>query len=69
MKGVDVPLYGISDEGDGQMMYPGNNYEFKGSRVREYPIAQNGKELKKLDDLTNFTNYNKPSKGWLSKYE
>ncbi len=29
----------------------------------------NGGELKKLDQLTNFTNYNKPtSKGWLEKY-
>jgi hypothetical protein len=33
-------------------------------------ISKNGSELIKLDQLTNFTNYNKPTAGgWLSKYE
>ena len=32
--------------------------------------AKNGNQLVKLDQLTNFTNYNKPQPGgWLSKYE
>ncbi len=33
-------------------------------------VAQNGKELVKLDQLTNFTNYNTPQPGgWLNKYQ
>jgi len=74
MEGVDEPLIGISDEGDQQYMTPGKNYKFKGKRVREYPVAKNGlrqeqKGLQNLDQLTNFTNYNKPQPGgWLDKY-
>jgi hypothetical protein len=65
MEGVDQPLLGISDEGDQQYMTPGNNYKFKGTKVREYPMAKNGKRqeqkgLINLDDLLNFTNYNIP---------
>ena len=65
MEGVDEPLLGISDEGDQQYMTPGNNYKFKGTKVREYPMAKNGKRqeqkgLINLDDLLNFTNYNIP---------
>jgi hypothetical protein len=74
MEGVDQPLIGISDEGDQQYMLPGKNYKFKGKKVREYPVAKNGlrqeqKGLQNLDQLTNFTNYNKPQPGgWLNKY-
>jgi hypothetical protein len=74
MEGVDQPLIGISDEGDQQYMLPGKNYKFKGKKVREYPVAKNGlrqeqKGLQNLDQLTNFTNYNKPQPGgWLDKY-
>lgn len=69
MEGVDQPLIGISDEGDQQYMTPGNNYKFKGTKVREYPMAKNmakngkrqeQKGLINLDDLLNFTNYNIP---------
>jgi hypothetical protein len=64
MKGVNEPLIGISDTGDTKLMVPGEGYKFKGKKVTEYPIAQNG--LTKLDQLTNFTNYNKPQPGgWL----
>jgi hypothetical protein len=70
MKGVPYPVLGISDVGDTQMMYPEQEYKFVGNKVTEYPLAKNGSALKRLDDLTNFTNYNKPqSSGWLSKYE
>jgi len=70
MKGVPYPVLGISDTGDTQMMYPEEEYKFVGNKVTEYPLAKNGSALKRLDDLTNFTNYNKPqSSGWLSKYE
>ena len=75
MKGVDQPLLGISDEGDIQYMEPNKNYKFKGKKVREFPIARNGinnldeNSLQQLDQLTNFTNYNKLSNGgWLDKF-
>ena len=74
MQGVPYPVLGISDTGDTQMMYPEEEYEFDGEKVTEYPIAKNGlrqeqKGLVNLDQLTNFTNYNKPQPGgWLNKY-
>ena len=77
MEGVDQPLMGISDTGDVQYMEPGEDYEFEGEYVTEYPVAKKGISVnnadaqpnKKLDQLLNFTNYNKPTKGgWLDKY-
>ena len=77
MKGVNQPLIGVSDEGDVKYMEPGKDYKFKGKKVKEYPVAKKGisvnnadaQPLKKLDQLLNFTNYNKPTKGgWLDKY-
>lgn len=76
MKGVNQPLIGVSDTGHIQYMEPNKNYKFKGKKVTEYPIvnssnnssssAKNGGQLTKLDQLTNFTNYNKPQPGgWL----
>ena len=75
MEGVPYDVLGISDTGDTQMMYPEEEYEFDGEKVTEYPMAKNGlrqeqKGLVNLDNLLNFTNYNKPQPGgWLSKYE
>jgi hypothetical protein len=77
MEGVDQPLIGISDTGDIQFMEPGEDYEFDGNYVTEYPVARGGisvnqadaQPVKKLDQSLNFTNYNKPTKGgWLDKY-
>jgi hypothetical protein len=77
MQGVNQDLIGISDEGDVQYMEPGKDYKFKGKKVKEYPVAKYGvnqqdeKTAQHLDQLTNFTNYNKPkakSGGWLDKY-
>jgi len=77
MKNVEYgPLLGISDEGDVQYMEPGKDYKFKGKKVKEYPVAKNGvnqqdeKTVQHLDQLLNFTNYNKPKakNGWLDKY-
>ena len=77
MEGVYQPLLGISDTGDTQMMYPGEDYEFDGEYVTEYPMAKSGmsvnnadaQPIEKLDQLLNFTNYNKPTKGgWLDKW-
>jgi hypothetical protein len=45
MQGVPYPVLGISDIGDVQMMYPGEDYTFDGETVTEYPIAQRGKTL------------------------
>lgn len=42
MQGVPYPVYGISDTGDTQMMYPGQDYSFDGSSVTEYPMMQTG---------------------------
>ena len=70
MQGVNYPVLGISNTGDEQLMMPGEDYKFDGDSVTEYPLAQNGKELVKLDQLTNFTNYNTPQPGgWLNKYQ
>ena len=76
MKGVPYPVLGVSDTGDVQMMYPEQEYKFKGKKVREYPMAKNGinnldaKPLTKLNQLTNFTNYNtKQPGGWMDKYQ
>jgi len=75
MQGVPYDVLGISDTGDTKLMKPGKNYKFKGKKVTEFPMAKNGlrqeqKGLVNLDNLLNFTNYNKPQPGgWLSKYE
>jgi hypothetical protein len=42
MEGVNEPLLGIDDTGDTKLMLPGENYKFKGEKVTEYPIAQDG---------------------------
>lgn len=40
MKGVPHPVYGIDDQGNGQMMMPGGEYTFGGNYVTEYPMHQ-----------------------------
>ena len=70
MKGVDQDLIGVSNTGDVKRMKKGKNYKFDGDYVTEYPTMQYGGELTKLDQLTNFTNYNtKQPGGWLDKYK
>jgi hypothetical protein len=67
MQGVPYPVLGVSDEGDVQMMYPEEDYEFIGNTVTEYPMAQNGakttypwspgnKDKNRGDYLANFKN-------------
>ncbi len=48
MQGVNYPVLGISDQGDTQMMYPEQNYQFKGSKVTEYPMMQRGGTVKPI---------------------
>jgi len=46
MQGVPYPVYGVGSNGQEQMMYPENHYDFGGaSYVDEYPIMQNGGSL------------------------
>jgi len=45
MQGVDYPLLGISDTGHTQMMYPGEDYSFRGKSVTEYPMMGSGGEV------------------------
>ena len=40
MKDVDFPVWGIDNLGNSQMMYPENEYTFKGNEVLEIPIKQ-----------------------------
>jgi hypothetical protein len=43
MQGVNYPVYGIGSNGQEQMMYPDQEYDFGGaSYVDEYPMMQNG---------------------------
>ena len=49
MQGVYEPLLGISDTGDTQMMYPGEDYTFDGESVTEYPVAQKGLKVPSLN--------------------
>ncbi len=51
MKGVPYPVLGISNSGDQQLMQPGGEYKFKGSKVTEYPIMQDGGKIK--DNIPN----------------
>ena len=43
MQGVNYPVYGVGSNGQEQMMYPGQNYDFgEASYVDEYPMMQYG---------------------------
>lgn len=43
MQGVNYPVLGISDTGHTQMMEPGKDYKFNGTKVTEYPQQSIGK--------------------------
>jgi hypothetical protein len=66
MEGVDYPVLGISDTGDQQMMYPGEDYDFDGEYVTEYPMMKKGGWLSKYQDgggllMNRFKEENAPS--------
>jgi hypothetical protein len=42
MRGVPYPVLGVDDQGNQQMMYPEQDYQFPGSYVTEYPMVQKG---------------------------
>jgi hypothetical protein len=58
MQGVPYPVLGISDQGDMQMMYPEQEYKFKGKKVTEFPMMQQTKKVNQ-----------KPSGSWLDGYK
>jgi hypothetical protein len=60
MKGVDFPVFGVSDTGDAKMMYPGLDYSFGGNYVYELPMAKDGYILP--------GRYRNPEGNWVSKY-
>lgn len=47
MKGVNYPVLGVDNIGNKKMMYPEQEYEFGGSSVTEYPMANSGIHIKK----------------------
>jgi hypothetical protein len=51
MTGVNYPVLGVDNTGHTKMMHPGNDYTFPGQYVTEYPMAQNGKEVKKSSNI------------------
>jgi hypothetical protein len=61
MQGVDYPVLGVSDTGDTKMMQPGKDYKFKGKKVTEYPMAQDGKKFSMKDVKKNATSKKYPS--------
>ena len=76
MEGVTEPLLGVDNEGNKQLMYPGNNYKFQGDKVREYPVAQKGGKypstkygINEFQQLQDFTNKPSNDRNWLKKYE
>jgi hypothetical protein len=61
MQGVDYPVLGVSDRGHTQMMYPGEDYSFRGKSVTEYPMMQGGgryTDWKNKYDLQETSDYN-----------
>lgn len=77
MDQVPFPILAMSDTGELKIMMPGEEHTFEGGSVTELPMANTGanvqmkNQLVNLDQLTNFTNYNKKMKhgGWLLKYK
>ena len=51
MQGVNYPVLGVSDQGDTQMMYPEQDYQFRGNKVTEYPMMQNESTLQKNTNM------------------
>jgi hypothetical protein len=48
MQGVNYPVLGVSNQGDTQMMYPEQDYQFRGNKVTEYPMMQRGGKVKPI---------------------
>lgn len=46
MQNIDFPILGISDTNDIKMMYPNGEYQFQGNSVTEFPIMQQGGQVR-----------------------
>ncbi len=44
-KKLTRPIIGVSDTGDVKIMKPGKDYKFRGTKVTEYPMAQDGETI------------------------
>jgi len=53
MQGVSTPLVGIDEFGNRQEMFPGQQYQYPGSRVTETPMAKYGGLLNKTITCSN----------------
>ena len=47
MQDVDIPVLGMDNLGNAEVMFSPNNYEFPGDMVLEIPLAKDGNELPK----------------------
>tara|TARA_R110000868_G_scaffold14426_1_gene67114 strand:- start:31036 stop:32292 length:1257 start_codon:yes stop_codon:yes gene_type:complete len=63
MQGVPYPVLGVSDTGDTQMMFPNQDYKFKGKKVTEFPMAQDGRIVSPMAGFLK-ENINKPKKSF-----
>ena len=55
MQGVPYPVYGVGSNGQEQMMYPEQEYNFgSASYVDEYPMMQSGGSVPVIEDAGNF---------------
>lgn len=55
MQGVPYPVYGVGSNGQEQMMYPEQEYNFGGaSYVDEYPMMQDGGSIPVIEDAGDF---------------
>lgn len=63
MKGVPYPVYGEDEYGNGEMMYPEQEYQFPGKVINEYPMMARGGMLYKYrgDDRGSQVPYFSPS--------
>jgi hypothetical protein len=67
MKGVPYPVYGVGSNGQEQMMYPENHYDFGGaSYVDEYPMMQNGGNT--LPEITVYGHRNPTAKTYFDRW-
>jgi len=58
MQGVSTPLIGMDEFGNKQQMFPGQKYQYPGTRVVEMPIAQEGGPQEEFNNV----------KTWFNKY-
>jgi hypothetical protein len=58
MQGIPYPVYGQDDQGNGQIMYPGQNYVFPGNYVDEIPMAQQGLSVNSIVNTPRSLAYN-----------